>query len=49
MNASKENWNEWKMSEAVQVQSLVNQPIHFLWLLSLGGPKPQRKEETKVE
>lgn len=23
-NASKEDWNEWKMSEAVQVQSLVN-------------------------
>lgn len=29
INASKEDWNQWKMSEAVQVQSLVSQPIHF--------------------
>lgn len=49
INASKEDWNEWKMSEAIQVQSLVSQPIHFSLTLSLGRPKPQRKEETKVE
>lgn len=29
MNASKKDWNERKMSEAVQVQSLVNQLIQF--------------------
>lgn len=47
MNASKEDWNEWKMSEVVQVQSLVNQPIHFSLASESGWTQTTKKRGNK--
>lgn len=46
-NASKEDWNEWKTSEAVQVQSLVNQPIHFSLACESGWTQTTKKRGNK--
>lgn len=47
MNASKEDWNERKISEAVEVQTLVKQPIHFSLASESGWTQPTKKRGNK--
>lgn len=47
MNASKEDWNERKISEAVEVQTLVKQPIHFSSASESGWTQTTKKRGNK--